>query len=69
VNDDGTADCAVPVVTGIPGTAKVSGSGIFGCSLAAHRTDSDTRRGLLNLVNLIVALVAWTLIASRQRRR
>jgi hypothetical protein len=66
VNNDGTGDCAIPVITGIAGTAKVSGSGIFACSLAARRTDSDDRHGL---VNLVLALAAGMLIASRRRRR
>jgi hypothetical protein len=66
VGDDGVADCAIPAIAGIAGTANASGSGIFSCSVASFRSSSDARHGL---VNLVIALVAGTLLGSRRRRR
>jgi len=59
VLDDGSPDCESPVVTGIPSTARVSGGGVFSCSVG-----SVERPGLAG-----AALMALAALLLRRRRK
>jgi hypothetical protein len=60
VLDDGTADCAAPVVAGIATTARTSGGGMFSCSLAERARPGLSGLAILGLAGLLI---------GRRRRR
>jgi hypothetical protein len=65
VRDDGSPDCAMPTVSGIPRSASVAGNGAFGCSCGTGRGHAEGRGGWFAL--MLVA--GGGLVAGRRRRR
>jgi von Willebrand factor type A domain/Putative metal-binding motif len=65
VADDGTADCSIPVASGIANKAQTSGNGLFSCSVG------QLGRGPASgaAATLFVALVLGGSLLRRRRRR
>ena len=65
VRDDGTPDCALPVVSGIANQARVRGHGVFGCTCGLAKAAAGSPAGLL----LFIVLFAVTRLRDRRRNR
>jgi hypothetical protein len=65
VKDDGTADCAIPAVSGVSRGAKVAGDGIFSCSCALGGPRSAARGGWFAMA---LSLTLGILFGARRRR-
>jgi hypothetical protein len=66
LKDDGSPDCAIPTVSGIPRSARAAGSGVFGCSCVIAGARPHARGEWLGLV---FAMAAAMLLVARGRRR
>ena len=69
VKDDGSPDCAIPVVSGIPRAATVTGGGVFGCSCALEGVGREARGGPGGLLGLALSIALGMLLLARGRRR
>jgi MYXO-CTERM domain-containing protein len=65
VGNDGSPDCAIPVVAGVVIRTQTAGSGVFGCSCSLASAVPSDHRGWLE----VLALVAVAGIVLRRRRR
>jgi hypothetical protein len=66
VGDDGTPDCSIPTISGLPVQTQSKGSGVFGCSCSIARAAPSGWRGLGDVFAALVAVGLWL---GRRRRR
>ena len=59
VKDDGSPDCAVPQVSGIPRTAKAEGGGLLSCSVATGGAGRGVSGSAVLVVVGLALLLAW----------
>ena len=69
VGDDGSADCATPVATGVAIQTQNAGSGVFGCSCSLASAAPKGNHGRLDAFVLLVAAGIWSGRRRRDRSR